>query len=81
MVTSKLRSLWAWSSGFGLLFVLSLDYWWWDGPVRFGPFGLPLWIYYFALLQLALAIAIWRFSLKHWAATRADEVDREADAS
>ncbi len=81
MVTSKLRSLWAWSSGFGLLFVLSLDYWWWDGPVRFGPFGLPLWIYYFALLQLALAIAIWRFSLKHWTSSRADEVDGEADAS
>ena len=79
MITSNLRSLWLWSAGFGVLFVLSLDYWWWEGPVRFGPFGLPLWIYYFILLQFALAIAIWRFSLRHWTTSSADEVDVKSE--
>lgn len=81
MITSNLRSLGSWAAGFGLLFVLSLDYWWWDGPVRFGPFGLPLWIYYFVFLQLVLAIAIWRFSRKHWSSSDLEEVTREADGS
>ena len=81
MSTSNIRSLGFWAGAFVLLFLLSLDYWWWDGPVRFGPFGLPAWVYYFAILQLLLALAVWRFGRKHWTSVGGDETNGGADGS
>ena len=81
MSTSNIRSVGFWAGVFGLLFLLSLDYWWWDGPVRFGPFGLPAWIYYFVLLQLLLALAVWRFGRRHWTPVGGDETDGGTDGS
>ena len=51
-----------WAVTFGLIFALSLDYWAWGRPVRLGLFGLPLWVYYFFLLQLVLAAALALFA-------------------
>lgn len=60
------RSGLGWAAVFLALFVLSLDFWWWDGPIRFGPLHLPRWIYYFVALQLALAGAMHLFGRTHW---------------
>ena len=62
-----------WSLVLVALFILSLDFWWWDGPIRFGPLHLPRWIYYFVLLQLLLAAAVHLFGRRHWAAGDGDD--------
>jgi hypothetical protein len=46
---------WRWPAVFGLLFLLSQDLWFWGEDIRLGPGNFPLRIYYFVLLQLALA--------------------------
>lgn len=43
-----------------VLFVLAHDFWAWREPVPIGPWGLPRWIFVFAILQVVLAVAI------HW---------------
>ena len=46
---------WRWTLAFGLLFMLSQDLWFWADDTVLGPGNFPLRIYYFLLLQLALA--------------------------
>lgn len=60
------RSRLRWAVVFGVIFALSLDFWWWDGQPAFGPLHLPRWIYYFALLQFLLAGAVHLFGRRHW---------------
>ena len=55
-----------WIIIFVVLFLLSLDFWSWGGGPSRGPLGIPRWIYYFLLLQLALAAAIHFFGRDHW---------------
>ncbi len=60
------RKMLFWSSLFAGLSVLSLDYWWWGRPARLGLFGLPTWVFYFVLLQFALAVAVYLFARHAW---------------
>ncbi len=55
-----------WRLFFLILFVLSLDYWWWDAPMQFGWLNLPLWLYYFILLQLLFFAGFYFFSRQYW---------------
>jgi hypothetical protein len=52
------RINWRWSGTFGLLFLLSQDFWFWDGAVVLGPGNFPLRIYYFLMLQLLLTLLL-----------------------
>ncbi len=40
-----------WSILFALLFLLSQDFLLWDGEIHTGPWGFPLRVFYFLLLQ------------------------------
>ena len=62
----RLRSGGLWAVGFGVLVVLSLDYWSWDSRVRLAALNLPSWVYYFVGLQFVLAAALHRFSKTFW---------------
>jgi hypothetical protein len=62
-----------WMSLFALLIILSLDYWWWGAVTRLGPLGLPSWVFYFALLQIALAAGLYFFSKHHWDGSPSDD--------
>lgn len=55
-----------WTLLFGIIFALSMGLWWWGPSDALGPFGFPWWVYYFAGLQLVLAIAIYRFAQHYW---------------
>ena len=56
---------WFWSGLFVTLFLLSQDFWFWDGAIRLGPWNLPLRIYYFLLLQLSLTVLLAFFIRRH----------------
>ncbi len=71
-------SMMRWTLAFAALFLLSLDFWWWDGPVKVGPLHLPQWIYYFVILQLGLAVAVHFFGRRHWSEEPDDEPDDKA---
>ena len=75
MTRDRRRARMAWTALFTILFILSLDYWAWDGPVRFGPFRLPIWIFYFIALQFVLAAAVHRFAATYWSGE--DEAESE----
>lgn len=55
-----------WFFCFTLLFLLSLDFWAWEKEIVIGLWHLPVWIFYFVGLQIALAIAILIFTQKFW---------------
>ena len=63
---TRRRAAWMWAVIFLLLFALSMDFWWWDDAVTFGPFHLPTWLFYFIALQLLLAAAIEIFTHHFW---------------
>lgn len=70
------RSWLKWGVAFIVIFVLSLDFWWWDVPQPFGPFRLPRWIYYFVLLQFLLAGVVHLFGRRYWQG-EGDDADRD----
>ncbi len=70
-----------WPTFFVGLFVLAMDFWTWDEPVRLSLLNLPVWIYYFALLQLVLAGAIWWFGRNHRVEPRPDSQDASTSAT
>ena len=55
-----------WALLFAIIFVVSIDLWWWGSSAALGPLGLPWWIYYFVALQFVLAIAVYGFAVRHW---------------
>ena len=57
---------WRWAAVFAALLGLALDYWRWDDPPAFGPFGIPRWTLYFVVLQLLLAGAIAWLARTDW---------------
>ncbi len=69
----KRRFPWGWTLLFGVVFALSMDFWWWDGPVTFGPLTLPRWIYYFVLLQFGFAVAVHFFGTAYWRSETLDD--------
>ena len=55
-----------WFFCFTLLFLLCLDFWAWEEEIIIGLGSLPVWIFYFIGLQIALAIALGIFTQKFW---------------
>ncbi len=54
-----------WMAIFGTVFILSIDFWYWD--VDFVVFGfLPIWVLRLVLLQLLLAVLIYLFVIFYW---------------
>jgi SSS family solute:Na+ symporter len=51
----------AWAAVFALFFVLSVDWWWFGDDPRL-LWGLPIWLFYFVILGLALTVAYVLFS-------------------
>ena len=60
------RDTFTWAFLFVVLTVLSLDYWWWGAATTLGVMGLPVWVFYFVLLQFALAAGVYFFSKHYW---------------
>lgn len=54
-----------WIAVFGILFVLSIDFWNWDMSGTVFDF-LPIWIVRLIVLQFTLAVAIYIFSCTYW---------------
>ena len=80
MTTNNRSNTLLWTSLFVVLTILSLDYWWWGAATRLGPTGLPIWIFYFVLLQLVLAACVYFFSKHYWdKAAQADDDDEQGD--
>ncbi len=71
----------AWTTIFVAMFLLSLDYWRWGELVTIGLLGLPRWIYYFVLLQLLLAGAVFLFSRTYWKDTDESKSERDGGGS
>jgi TRAP-type C4-dicarboxylate transport system permease small subunit len=59
-------SIWLWVGFFGLLLILSLDYWRWDEPVTIGWLGFPNWIWWFVGLQVVLVLGLTFFVRNFW---------------
>ncbi len=55
-----------WTLLFVALFLLSLDFWSWSDQPAGGPLGLPWWVFYFAALQIALAVSLYFFGKFYW---------------
>ncbi len=64
-----LEAPYVWFFGFTVLFLLSLDFWWWHQTGSFGGLHLPIWIYYFGGLQILLSLMMWVFSRTFWTAS------------
>ena len=47
------------------LFLLSLDFWWWEKSEPL-VFGLPFWIVYLIILTIITSIAFYLFSKYYW---------------
>jgi len=47
------------------LFLLSLDFWWWEKSEPF-VFGLPFWVLYLIILTLITSLAFYLFSKYYW---------------
>ena len=60
------KELLIWFITFAVLFGFSMDFWKWNDPVTFGWLNLPVWVYYFMMLQFALSVLIYRFAKQHW---------------
>jgi hypothetical protein len=58
------RRVWPWIGIFAFIFLLSQDFWFWDGELKLGPWNFPLRVYYFLLLQFLLAVALGVFILR-----------------
>lgn len=63
---NKLGSTLLWTAIFGLLFVLSLDYWTWSDAVALSYGGFPSWLFYFVLLQILFVLALGLFARFFW---------------
>lgn len=61
-----LQTPYVWFFGFTVLFLLSLDFWWWQQDGSFVLLNLPVWIFYFAGLQLLLSLMLLVFSRTFW---------------
>ncbi len=61
MSHSKRSKLTIWTAITVALFALTQDFWSWGDTVPLGPFGVPRWVYIFALLQFALAGVLFWF--------------------
>ena len=71
-----------WTAVTALLFVLSQDFWSWaDGVSPVGPFGVPRWVYVFALLQFGLAAGIYWFGRRHWGVEDDGNPDARAEST
>lgn len=62
-----------WTVAFAAVFALSLDFWGWGRPVRLGALHLPTWVFYFAALQVLLAVVIGLFARRHWRGPDGDD--------
>lgn len=62
----KLKSGPVWVTIFGLLFLLSMDFWLWSDEAVLSWLGLPSWVYYFILIQLVFAGCYYWFSALFW---------------
>ncbi|PZD71068.1 hypothetical protein C1752_08271 [Acaryochloris thomasi RCC1774] len=55
-----------WFFGFTVLFLLSLDVWWWHQSGSFWVLHLPVWVFYFGGLQVLLSLMLLIFSRTFW---------------
>ncbi len=65
-MSSFLQNKAVWFAVFGLIFMLSLDFWRWGEKIALSAFGLPGWIYYFFWLQIFLAAVIIIYIKYYW---------------
>ncbi len=66
MTKPEKRSFVPWFLMFATLFVLSLDFWWWDEPTTFAFLHVPPWVYYFTGLSLLFAGVMYAFTRHFW---------------
>lgn len=57
---------WVWTAIFGGLFALSMDFWSWETVQGPGWMGIPHFVWYFLVLQLLLAVALFFFAKFYW---------------
>lgn len=66
MLKNIQQKSWFWAIAFGILLLLSLDYWAWQNPIVLGLGGFPTWLFYFLVLQAVFVGVIWLFTKLYW---------------
>ena len=59
------KAMYMWLGIFGVIFVLSIDFWAW-GSARLTVLGFPWWVWYFIALNILLTLAMIVFSKSYW---------------
>ena len=61
-----LKNTWTWVFIFGLIFLLSMDFYTWEGKTGLGPLNIPVWVYRFAVYHLLFVAALMVFVRHFW---------------